>query len=61
MYYLAPNLIKDKLVDLIERISQRIGSLYIACNDRQAFSPLMQLNIIIYGIARECVKLSPFF
>ena len=30
-------LIKDKLVDLIERIFQREGSLYIACNDRHAF------------------------
>ena len=31
------NLIKDKLVDLIERIFQREVSLYIACNDRHAF------------------------
>ena len=30
-------LIKDKLVDLIERIFQREGSLYIACNARHAF------------------------
>ena len=30
-------LIKDKLVDLIERTFQREGSLYIACNDRNAF------------------------
>ena len=29
--------IKDKLVDLIKRIFQREGSLYIACNDRNAF------------------------
>ena len=29
-------LIKDKLVDLIERTFQRKGSLYIACNDRNA-------------------------
>ena len=34
---LPHNLIKDKLVDLIERILQREGSLYIACNDRNAF------------------------
>ena len=34
---LPRNLIKDKLVDLIERIFQRKGSLYIACNDRHAF------------------------
>ena len=33
---LPHNLIKDKLVDLIERIFQREGSLYIACNDRNA-------------------------
>ena len=34
---LPHNLIKDKLVDLIERIFQRDGSLYIACNDRHDF------------------------
>ena len=48
-------------MDLIERIFQGEGSLYIACNDRHAlFLPLMQLNIIIYGLVRKCVKLSPF-
>ena len=55
---LPNNFIKDKLVNLI--IFLREGSLYIACNDRLAFSPLMQLNIIIYGLVRKCVKLSPF-
>ena len=34
---LPHNLIKDKLVGLIERTFQREGSLYIACNDRNAF------------------------
>ena len=34
---LPHNLIKDKLVDLTERIYQREGSLYILCNDRNAF------------------------
>ena len=34
---LLHNLIKDKLVDLIERTFQREGSLYIAYNDRNAF------------------------
>ena len=34
---LPRNRIKDKLVDLIERIFQRKGSLYIACNDKRAF------------------------
>ena len=33
---LPHNLIKDKLVDLNERTFQREGSLYIACNDRNA-------------------------
>ena len=57
---LPHNLIKDKLVDLIERIFQREGSLYIAFNDRHVFFSLMQLNIIIYGLVRKCVKLSLF-
>ena len=34
---LPHNLIKDKLVDLIERTFQRECSLYIACSDRNAF------------------------
>ena len=34
---LPHNRIKDKLVDLIERTFQREGSLYIACNDKNAF------------------------
>ena len=34
---LSHNLIKVKLVDLIERPFQREGSSYIACNDRNAF------------------------
>ena len=34
---LHPNLIKDKLIDLIEITFQREGSPYLACNDRNAF------------------------
>ena len=34
---LPHNLIKDKLIDLIERTLQREGSPYLACNDRNAF------------------------
>ena len=38
LYITLPhNRIKDKLVDLIERIFQKEGSLYIACDDRNAF------------------------
>ena len=56
---LPHNLTKKKLVDLIEIIFHREGSLYIACNDKHAFFlPLMQLEIIIYGLVRGCVKLS---
>ena len=34
---LPHNLIKDKLVDLIERTFHKEGSIYIACNDKNAF------------------------
>ena len=34
---LPHNLIKDKLIDLIERTFQREGSPYLACNERNAF------------------------
>ena len=34
---LPHNLIKDKLIDLIERTFQREGSHYLACSDRNAF------------------------
>ena len=34
---LPNNLIKDKLIDLIERTFHRDGSPFIACNDRNAF------------------------
>ena len=34
---LPHNLIENKLVDLIERTFKRVGSLYVACNDRNAF------------------------
>ena len=59
---LLHNLIKDKLVDLIKRTFQREGSLYIACNDKYAFFTYdaVQSEIIIYGLVRKCVKLSPF-
>ena len=34
---LSHNLIKDKPEDFVERIFQRIGSLYIVCNGRRVF------------------------
>ena len=37
VHYFPSNLIRDKLIDLIERTFQREGSPYLACNDRNAF------------------------
>ena len=34
---LPHNLIKDKLIDFIERTFNREGSPYLACNDRHTF------------------------
>ena len=34
---LPHNLIKEKVIDLLERTSQIEGSLYLACNDRNVF------------------------
>ena len=51
LYITLPyNLIKDKLIDLIERTFQREGSHYLACNDRNAFF-LLQKNLknIMHG------------
>ena len=37
MLLIPHNLIKDKLIDLIEITFQREGSPFLACNDRNAF------------------------
>ena len=52
---LPHNLIKDKLVDLIERIFQREGSLYIACNDR--FLLLRNFSVAITVSSHVCLIL----
>ena len=57
---LPHNLIKDKLVDLIERTFQREGSLLLHAMIGMLSSHLMQSEIIINGLVRKCVKLSPF-
>ena len=46
---LPHNLIKDKLIDLIERTFQREGSPYIACNDRNAFFTSENLKNTMHG------------
>ena len=41
---LPHNLIKDKLTELIEQTFNRDSSLYLACNDKNAFLLLNNLN-----------------
>ena len=58
---LPHNLIKEKLIDLIEWKFQREGSPYLACNERQAFftsgDPKRNLqNDINFGRVKTCVK-----
>ena len=56
---LPHNLIKDKLVDLIERTFQREGSLYIACNDRNAFFPSGAVrNFNLWSCQKVCEALT---
>ena len=60
---LPHNLIKEKLLDLIEwtfkRALQNYGSLYLACNDRKAFSlPLTKVGIH-FGHVRMCATPYP--
>ena len=46
---LPHNLIKDKLIDLIERTFQREDSPYLACSDRNAFLLQKNLKNIMHG------------
>ena len=55
---LPHNLIKDKLVNLIERTRKALFILHVMIG--MLSSHLMQSEIIIYGLVRKCVKLSPF-
>ena len=54
------NLIKDKLIDLIERTFQREGSPYLACNDRSAFLLQKNLKNIMHGRVKMYVMCLPF-
>ena len=45
-------LIKDKLIDLIERTLNREGSPYLACNDTNAFLLRENLKNIMYGLVK---------
>ena len=55
---LPHNLIKEQLTEIIEQTFNREDSLYLACNDKNAFLPLNNLNDINYGHVRKCVMLS---
>ena len=58
---LPHNLIKEKLTELIEQTFNRESSLYLACNDKNAFLLLNNLNDINCGHVRKCVMLSIIF
>ena len=49
------NLIKDKLIDLIDRTFNREGSLYLACNDRNAILLQKNLKNIMHGLVKMYV------
>ena len=53
---LPHNLIKEKLINLIEWTFKREGSPYIACNERQAFFTSEDTNDINFGLAKTSVK-----
>ena len=59
---LPHNLIKEKLTELIGQTFNREGSLYLACNDKNAFFLLLNnLNDINYGHGTKCVMRSIIF
>ena len=58
---LPHNLIREKLTELVEQTLYREGSLYLACNDKNAFLRLNNLNDINCGHVRNCVMLFIIF
>ena len=52
---LPHDLIKDKLIDLIERTFRREGSPYLACNDRNAFFTLEKPKKISCMVMSKCM------
>ena len=53
---LPHNLIKDKLIDLIEKTFNREGSPYLACNDRNEVFTLKNLKNNMHGLVKMYVK-----
>ena len=52
---LPHHLIKDKLIDLINRTFIRENTQYLACNEELLFSLLMFTRITIYGLVKKSV------
>ena len=52
---LPHNLIKDKLIDLIEKPFNRDGSPCLVCNDRNAFLLQKNLKHIMHGLVKMYV------
>ena len=62
LHYILPCpkiVLRIKLVDLIERIFQRKALFILHAMIEMLSSHLMQSEIIIYGLVRKSVKLSP--
>ena len=55
IYTLPHNLIKDKLIDIIERPFNREDSPYLACTNRNAFLRRENLKDIMHGIVKRYV------
>ena len=58
---LPHNLIKEKLTELMQQTFNREGSLYSACNNKNAFLLLNNLIDISCGHVRKCVMPSIIF
>ena len=57
---LPHNLIKDKLIDLIERTFQREGSPHLACSDRNVYFTSENPKNIIHSHVKMYVMRRPF-
>ena len=58
---LPHNLIKDKLIDLIESTFQREGSPYLACSDRNAFFTSEKPKKISCMVVSKCMRCADLF
>ena len=58
---LSYDLIKDKLIDLIERIFQREGSPYLECNDRNAYFTSEKPKKMSCMVMSKCMRCADLF